>query len=350
MVPNTIVLTRWLGIATISFALAACGSSQTTHVDSNSAATSAAKTQATSTANTTATADKPADSPDKKGEAASGTPAKSGSGSNQGAEDDRPYQLTNFELDRPPYAYTLKTAVKVEPSPAPILTKVSEKKNKISDMAAWFEQNGLSVAGRKPRNGPEYPTPPVASYATSGSDKLHYLLAHADHSILMYGQDFSSTTMLLLLDQRDIARGQYDFSTWVKPAEVVAGEEKFTNNEVVWAQKVDDILYVSTMHHTFAKSSKGKNAFLSAIGTNDGELRWQSEPLVCNAETFVIHGAYIICGYGFSKEEDFLYVISRSDGKTVSKTPIKNGPTYIVKKGNQLFVRTYDIDYVFDVK
>jgi hypothetical protein len=71
---------------------------------------------------------------------------------------------------------------------------------------------------------------------------------------------------------------------------------------------------------------------------------------VCNTENFVVHGAYIICGYGFSDEPDFLSVISRADGKTVSKTPLKNGPSYLVLKDNQLFVRAYDVDYVFDVK
>lgn len=343
------VLTRRLGAVFVSLILAACGSGQTSPNSSDTTDSTAATTSSTAKTEAT-TSPPPADKPsEKKAEVAANTPTKSGTGTNEVAGD-KPYRLTLFEIDRPPFAYELATPVKVNAGPAPTLTKASEKKNKTTDDAEWFDKNGLTLAGRKPTKGPNYPTPPSPSLATNGSDKLHYLLDHGDHSILMYGENFTATTTLLLLDKNQIARGVFDFSAWVKPAEVVAGEEKFTTNEVVWAQKVDDILYVSTMHHTFAKSSKGKNAFISAIGAEDGALRWQSDTLVCNAQNFVVHGAYIICGYGFSKEDDFLYVISRADGKTVSKTQLKSGPTYLVMKGNQLFVRTYDIDYIFDVQ
>lgn len=339
-------MAKWSAALATTLLLSACGSGQSevkSSTNSDSKSSASAPTDSTpSTANTT--------SPAPTGKTGAGTtPSKTGSGSNEAAGE-QGYRLTSFQIARPPFAYTLKTPVKVPASPAPTLTKVSEKKNKITDIPEWFEKNGLSLAGRKPRSGPTLPTPPSPELATSGPDKLHYLLDHGDHSILMYGANFTSMTELLWLDKGQIARGQFKFSSWIKPMEAVKGEEQFTDAEVVWAQIVEDILYVSTMHHTYAKSSKGKNAFVSAIGAKDGELRWQSEPLVCNTENFVIHGAYIICGYGFSDEKDFLYVISRADGKTVSKTPLKNGATYVVMKGNQLFVRAHDTDYVFDVK
>ncbi len=80
------------------------------------------------------------------------SPAKSGATND--AAGDKPYRLTLFEVDRPPFAYTLKTAVKVAASPAPVLTLVSEKKNKLTNEADWFDKNGLSLAGRRPMNGP----------------------------------------------------------------------------------------------------------------------------------------------------------------------------------------------------
>jgi hypothetical protein len=339
---------RWLSAFSVVL-LAACGSGQTDPktsgaTDGTATTESTAKTDSTATtaANTAAT-------PEKKAEVAGGTPARSGSGSNEVAGGE-PYRLTLFEIARPPFAYSLKTAVKVDAGPAPTLTKASEKKNKITDDVEWFEKNGLTLAGRMPTKTPSTPEAQFPGLEMSGSEKLHYALDHGDHFILMYGANFSAMTTLLLLDKGKVARGQFNFATFVKPPEVAKGEERFTNMEVIWAQKVDDILYVSTAHHTYAKSSNGKNAFITAIGVKDGEIRWQSDPLVCNTQNFVIHGSHIICGYGFSKEDDFLYVISRADGKTVSKTKLAAGPTYLIMKGNQLYVRGYDTDYVFDVK
>lgn len=343
-------LSRWATVLSVLLTIPACGSSQT--------GTRAPNENASGGATSSTDSDPKADGAggandakvDGKSMATGGNTSPGKSGATNDGSGDKPYQLTLFEVTRPPFAYTHKTAVKVATSPAPVLTLISEKKNKLTNEADWFDKNGLSLAGRKPTNGPVYPKGPVDGLETSGKDKLHAVLDHGDHSILMYGTDFTSMKTLLLLDKDKIARGQFDFSMWVKPPEVVAGEEMFTQMEVLWAQKVDDVLYVSTAHHSFAKSSKGKNAFVSAIDANSGELRWQSDALVCNSANFVIHGAYILCGYGFTKEEDFIYVISRADGKIVSKTQIKQGPSYLAMKGKQLFVRAYDTDYVFDVK
>jgi len=340
----TFLANRWFVAFSALAMLAACSSPQTVpnSSDSTDSAQSPAKTESTAgSANSTA-------SPPKT-DVATGKPTKNPTDSTE-SDGDKPYQLTRFEIDRPPFAYSLKEAIKVDVSPAPTLTKVSQKKNKITDALEWFEKNGLQIAGHKPMKVPTRPVAQFPGLETSGSDKLHYALEHGDHTILMYGADFASMTMLFLLDKDQKVRAQFDFSTFVKPPEVEAGKEQLVQMEVYWAQKVGDILYASTGHHTYAKSSKGKNAFISAIDADNGLLRWQTDPLVCNTKNFVIHGSYIICGYGVTDEPNFLYVISRADGKTVSKIPLESGPQYLVMKGNQLFVRAYDTDYVFDVK
>lgn len=342
-----LIPTRWFGAFSALVMLTACSSGQPTPKSSDAvdSTQSIAKTESTTApATTTASTAAP-----KNTEAATGTPTKNGADPNE-IVGGKPYQLTRFEIERPPFAYVLKNAVKVDAGPAPILKKVSEKKNNITDDLEWFEKNGLQIAGRKPMKSPTTPVAQFPGLETIGSDKLHYALEHADHIILMYGANFAATTTLLLLDKDKIVRGQFDFSSFVKPNEVEAGKEYITNTEVFWAEKVGDILYASTGHHTYSKTTKGKNAFLTAIDTNTGSVRWQSDPLVCNASNFVVYGSYIICSYGFTDEPDFIYVISRADGKTVSKIPIKSGAQYLIMKGNQLFVRAYDTDYVFDVK
>jgi hypothetical protein len=80
-----------------------------------------------------------------------------------------------------------------------------------------------------------------------------------------------------------------------------------------------------------------------------GKLLWRSDPLVCNAE-LASSGDYLITGYGFTAEPDFLFVLRKSDGKTASRTPIDSGPELIRLDGNRLSVETYDQSYVFELK
>ncbi|MBK9263483.1 MAG: hypothetical protein IPM54_27215 [Polyangiaceae bacterium] len=336
----------WFGALTALIALAACSSSPT-----NPNSQSGASTVATdATANAAPTAAAQSDAPAKKTDVATAAPTSTGASQMQHAGNGAPV-MSLIEVARPPFAYTLKQAVKVEAGDPPKITKTSEKKNAITDDIAWFEKNGLTLTGRMPRTGPPtLPTAPDSVPATLGSNKLHFILEHGDHTVLLYGPNWASMHEFIILDKSGRPHFQYDFSTFVKPLEVVPGDEDFTNAQVAWAIEKDGVLYVSTAHPTYAKSSKGKNAFVTAIDAKTGELFWQSDPLVCNAQNFVIHGGYIICGYGFTAEPDFLYVLSRANGKTVSKTPLKSGPTYLVMKDGKLYVRTYDTDYVFDIK
>ena len=58
---------------------------------------------------------------------------------------------------------------------------------------------------------------------------------------------------------------------------------------------------------------------------------------------------YIICGYGFTNEDDFVYVLDRNTGKKVGTYKVKTGPDYFYINGNKLYVRTYNTDYVYEL-
>ncbi len=334
----------WLSFA-LSLSLVACGSPP--KPDPVTSADSSTPTAATSSGDSSVPAPLPStNQPVQPVEVAGGNTTTTAS-----PPVDAPKKLERFVVARPAFAYTLKRAVTIDVGPAPKITKASEKKNKVTDDAAWFEKNGLKLAGRQPTGPRMSVDAPLASTpAELGPDKLHHLLDHGDHVIAMYGPSFGAMRVLMLLDGGRKPKAVFDFNSFVTPPEVVPGDEQFTNAEVSWAIEKDGVLYVATGHNTYAKSSKGKNAFVSAVDSKTGELLWQSEPLVCNAQNFVIHGGHIICGYGFTAEPDFLYVISRADGKTVSKTPMSTGPSFLVMKDGKLYVRAYDTDFVFDVK
>src|SRR5690606_7022511 len=127
----------------------------------------------------------------------------------------------------------------------------------------------------------------------------------------------------------------------------LAGEEGFVDQSVTWAALVGEVLYVSHGHRTYARSSKGDNAYITALDVSTGELLWRSAPRVANAADFIVHHGHIISGYGFTAEPDYLYVLDAATGKTVSATRVKSGPDYLFLKTDELWVRCYDADYVF---
>jgi outer membrane protein assembly factor BamB len=114
-----------------------------------------------------------------------------------------------------------------------------------------------------------------------------------------------------------------------------------------WAAIKDNVLYVSNGHSTYAKSSYGQNAYLSAIDASSGRLLWRSAPLASNSSNFLMYKDAIITGYGFTAESHFLYVVNQKDGRIVQTIKLKKSPEYILKKGDSIFVRTYDTDYLF---
>jgi hypothetical protein len=67
---------------------------------------------------------------------------------------------------------------------------------------------------------------------------------------------------------------------------------------------------------------------------------------VANARTFVLAGRALVTGYGFTREDDYLYLIDRSTGKARDRLPVPSAPETITRRGNRLFVRTYDRDIV----
>jgi outer membrane protein assembly factor BamB len=109
------------------------------------------------------------------------------------------------------------------------------------------------------------------------------------------------------------------------------------------------VLFVSHHHMTYSASSGGFNAYVTALDLRTGALFWRSDPLVSNGSNFLVRNGYVICGYGFTAEKDFLFVLDATTGQTVRKIPLRSGPEWLIEKDGKLFVRTYDTNYVFEL-
>lgn len=256
-------------------------------------------------------------------------------------------------LPSPPFGYHRSINAPVgKQSPEPKLKQLSQKPNDITDDDEWFRENQvrlpvfqvpnsfMSVVGNLPGE--------IAS--EYGGMKIVNAIDHGDHRIAMYAKNFSGGRFLAVTDKAGKALGVYDFADWGRGPNSTKGDRGVPWQGLHWAEVHEGVLYVSSGHGGYAKSSAGRTAFISAIDMKSGNLLWQSKPLVANAVNFLLREGWIITGYGFTAEPDFLFVLDMKTGKTRSKLKLKSGPSYILEKDGKLFVRTYNTNYVFSIE
>ena len=229
---------------------------------------------------------------------------------------------------------------------------ISSSSNDITDDEKWFRENDLSL--------PTYDVPnSFRGVKGNVPDKtpLSYqgeMLIRAMHSVqynfFVYGRNFSEGRYLIITDKKmEQVLHVLDFQSYMLSPDYVEEDRMFIDQSIWWVEVEGDILYVSHGHHTYAESSKGMNAYITAIDLNSYAVLWRTKPLVCNTNNFLVFDDMIVCGYGFTAEKDYMYVLNKSNGKIAQKLLVKTGPEWIIKKEDQLFVRTYNMDYVFKV-
>lgn len=226
-----------------------------------------------------------------------------------------------------------------------LLVLVSSRRNRITDTEDWFRNSGLSLpeyelpspAIQRPGN-----LPPGVPRRYRGIPLLK-AIRQPGMTLLVYGKDPTEARYLVAVDfERGTFRYGYDFTNYLYPTGSRAGPQG-----IVWAVERDGTLYVSHSHFTYARESRGMNAYLTAIRAGTDRVLWRSAPLVANAATFEVVGDVVISGYGFTAEPDFLYVTNRWTGEVAQRVPLKTAPEYILRKEERLFVRGYNTDYIF---
>lgn len=153
----------------------------------------------------------------------------------------------------------------------------------------------------------------------------------------LYGKDGASAR--ILLSTTDYA---FDFKNYVWPPRIRPGERGFVYEEVVWAREANGVLFVQNGHLTYAKSSYGQNAYVTAVDVQTKRQLWRSKALVANAATFAVTPHYLLTGYGFTAEADWLYLLDRRTGRVVERLALSSGPEKITRSGKNFIVRTYD--------
>jgi hypothetical protein len=163
----------------------------------------------------------------------------------------------------------------------------------------------------------------------------------ANRKFVLYGRD-GSTGRYLVAYSGPIALYAYDFIRYARPTSVRPGNAGLVYEQPQWAQERDRVLYVENTHLTYASASYGRNAYITAIDLKTRRAIWRSRALVANALNFLVTSRYVIAGYGFTREPDYLYVLDRRTGRVLDRLLLPNGPERITLRGNVVHVRTYD--------
>ena len=165
-------------------------------------------------------------------------------------------------------------------------------------------------------------------------------------TLLLYGKDGASARYLLAFDRAGHFRYGFDFARYAWPPRIRPGEREFVYEEVVWAREANGVLYVENAHSTYARSSYGRNAYVTAIDLHTKKPLWRSPALVANAKTFAVTPRYLVTGYGFTDEPDYLYLLDRRTGRVEERLKLPTAPDSITHSANRVHVRTYDHELV----
>ena len=226
--------------------------------------------------------------------------------------------------------------------------QLAARRNSVTKTEAWLARHGLKLPScriARPDQPGDCPSRIPAAFL---GGRLVSVIKQPKWLLMVYGANYADGRFVIVASP-SLKRPEsvLDFVNYLSPPQLPTNE--FTTQGLTWLHRDDDVLYVCNGHRTYAKSSRGRNAYLSAISLQTRKLLWRSRPLVCNTRNFVVHGGLIISGYGFTAEPDYVYAIDRQSGRVVGRHKLSTGPDYVLFKEGRLYVRTYDRDYEFEL-
>lgn len=88
-------------------------------------------------------------------------------------------------------------------------------------------------------------------------------------------------------------------------------------------------LYFNEACQSYAAYAKGQCSQVVAVDVSGApKVLWKSAPKRSN-DLMLVAGDYLLTGYGFTDERDFVYVLDRKTGKTVTSKAVKKAPSLV---------------------
>jgi hypothetical protein len=246
---------------------------------------------------------------------------------------------------------------------------INDTKEQQKEASEWMKENGLSLPAFVYHDGAtlaplkKMKTQDWTAFRTYNINKqvlyLAQIIEQEDIVLMIYGS--APNEMHVVVDtwavvvrdrQTQAIKYTFDFSNYRMAPEFVYRDKDFVQQDVLWAQLEDGILYVAHAHWTYAESSRGMNAYITAIDAAKQEVLWRSQPLVGNAVNFEMKGEYIYTAYAFTQENAMVYALHKANGEVAGKIELqaksssKKFIDFLIFKGGDLHVHCHDKAYI----
>ncbi|MBA3461961.1 MAG: hypothetical protein H0T46_18515 [Deltaproteobacteria bacterium] len=113
------------------------------------------------------------------------------------------------------------------------------------------------------------------------------------------------------------------------------------NLEVQDIRLADGVLYFNEACQSYSSGANGQCSSLVAVDPRARKVLWRTPPLTSNGR-FRLRGCYIIAGYGFTAEPDWLFLVERTSGAVLQKLFVSSSPGKLTLNGpDRLDVELY---------
>ena len=109
----------------------------------------------------------------------------------------------------------------------------------------------------------------------------------------------------------------------------------------------DGIFYGASVTTGYAQPD---TCFMFAYDLEDNKLLWRSADQTYNSMNFIVKDNVILCGYGFTSEDDYLYQLDLHTGEILSRLKLKKQPDLLVYQDHMLYVHTYSYNYTIEIE
>lgn len=125
----------------------------------------------------------------------------------------------------------------------------------------------------------------------------------------------------------------------------IPGDRRYISGNNAYVE--EGILYAGSIFNGYATPN---TCFMFAYDLINEKLLWRSEEQTYNSMNFIIKGDVILCGYGFTDEQDYLYQIDKHTGRVLEKLSLDKMPDLMAEKNGKLYMHTYSYDYVISME
>lgn len=118
--------------------------------------------------------------------------------------------------------------------------------------------------------------------------------------------------------------------------------------EIQDVRYADGMLYFNEACQSYSREAGGQCSSLVRVDPRAERVDWRTPPLVSN-NVFLLHGPYVVAGYGFTDEPDALFIVDRATGRVLATHGLDSAHSYLEFRDGELFAVTQRTLYRFRV-